>query len=395
MISQRQLFLNHVAQTSATPLMLEIERAEGCCLHSVDGKKYIDLISGISVSSVGHRHPKVISAIEEQLRKHLHVMVYGEIIQSPQVKLAEMLTKNLPASLHCVYFVNSGAEATEGAMKLAKRFTGRSEIIAFKNAYHGSTQGALSLVSDENFKVPFRPLLPGISHIEFNNHDDLKNISHKTACAFVEYVQGEAGAVEGNKDFLVALRKKCNETGTLIIADEIQTGYGRTGSLFAFEQYDCVPDILLLAKGMGGGMPLGAFISSKGIMQTLSFNPALGHITTFGGHPVSCAASLAILEIILEMDLKKEVERKEKLFRSLLHHKLIKNISGKGLLLGAEFQNAKTNHEVIVKCLERGLITDWFLFSPNKMRIAPPLIMQDEMIEESCKIILDSCDSVL
>lgn len=390
MLTHRQLFLNHLAQTSDQPMMLEILKAEGVELTDVSGKKYIDLISGISVSNVGHCHPQVVDAIKKQLNDYMHLMVYGEYILSPQTMLAKALCDLLPENLNSCYFVNSGTEAIEGAMKLAKRYTGRTEIIAFKNAYHGSTQGALSLISDEYFKNTFRPLLPDIRFIEFNNENDLKFITKKTACVIAEVIQGEAGAIVPEKGFHKTLRNRCDETGTLLISDEIQTGFGRSGTLFAFEQYDFIPDVVVLAKGMGGGMPIGTFVSSKKIMSSLTNNPVLGHITTFGGHPVSCAASFATLKVICEMNLKTEVEEKENLFRKKLVHKKIKNISGKGLLLAVEFENAKTNKKIIKRCIENGVITDWFLFAENKMRIAPPLIISNDCIINCCDIILKS-----
>ena len=394
MFSQRQLFLAHLAQTSNSPMMLEIVKADGVELTDVNGKKYIDLISGISVSNIGHRHPAVIEAIKKQLDDYMHLMVYGEYIQSPQVQLAKMLTELLPANLNSCYFVNSGSEAIEGALKLAKRFTGRTEINAFKNSYHGSTHGALSLNSNEYFKNNFRPLLPDVRFIEFNNKNDLKNISEKTACVVGEVVQGEAGAIAPEKDFHIELRKRCDETGTLLISDEVQTGFGRTGTMFAFEQYDFAPDILVLAKGMGGGMPLGAFISSNKIMNCLSENPVLGHITTFGGHPVSCAASLATLNILCSMNLKEAVE-KEKLFRNKLIHPAIKSITGKGLLIGVEFENAVINRNIIKQCIENGVIVDWFLFAENKMRIAPPLTITNDCIISCCNVILKCIDEII
>lgn len=390
MLTQRQLFLNHVAQTSTTPLALEIERAEGVYLIDHSGRKYIDLISGISVSNVGHRHPQVVQAIQQQLDKYMHLMVYGEYIQTPQVKLASLLTKLLPANLNSVYFVNSGAEAIEGAMKLAKRFTGRTEIISFKNAYHGSTQGSLSIMGSEEFKNAFRPLLPDVRQIEFNNFAQLSQITEQTACVFVEPIQGEAGAVTPQADFLKQLRAKCTEVGTLLVADEIQTGFGRTGTLFAFEQFGFIPDILCLAKGMGGGMPIGAFVSSKECMSSLTNNPILGHITTFGGHPVCCAAGIAVLEILAEGNLIAEVAKKEKLIRELLVHPKIKSIKGKGLLLAVEFESFEQNKSIIDKCIEAGVITDWFLFNAHSMRIAPPLTITEQEIRTACEIIVKS-----
>ncbi|MDP1746246.1 MAG: aspartate aminotransferase family protein [Bacteroidota bacterium] len=389
MLTQRQLFFNHLAQTSETPLALEIEKAEGIYLIDVSGKRYMDLISGISVSNVGHRHPKVLAAIHHQLEKYMHLMVYGEFIQSPQVQLAKLLSDHLPENLRSSYFVNSGSEAIEGAMKLAKRFTGRTEIISFKNAYHGSTHGSLSIMGNEEFKNAFRPLLPDIRQIEYNKISDLKQITTNTACVIIETIQGEAGAIIPQNDFLKLLKKRCNEIGALLVADEIQCGFGRTGKLFAFEHYDFIPDILCLAKGMGGGMPIGAFISSKEIMHSLTNNPHLGHITTFGGHPVSCAASAATLTVLLEEKLIEQVENKEKLFRSLLKHPKIKSINGKGLLLAIEFESYELNKKIIDKCIEKGVITDWFLFNSHSMRIAPPLTITEEEIATACEIILE------
>lgn len=390
MLTQRQLFYNHLAQTSETPLALEIERAEGIYLFDVSGKPYMDLISGISVSNVGHCHPKVISAIQNQLEKYLHLMVYGEYIQSPQVKLAKLLSDQLPEKLSSVYFVNSGGEAIEGAMKLAKRYTGRTEIISFKNAYHGSTHGSLSLMGNEEFKNAYRPLLPDIKQLAFNNINDLQNITIKTAAVFVETIQAEAGMVMPEGDYLNQLQIRCNKVGALLVADEIQCGFGRTGKLFAFEHYNFIPDILCLAKGMGGGMPIGAFIASKMLMHSLTNNPILGHITTFGGHPVCCAASLATLNVLLDDKLIEQIEQKEKLFRALLKHPLIKSIKGKGLLLAIEFENFEQNKKIIDNCILKGIITDWFLFQPSAMRIAPPLTITEKQITEACNTIL-SC----
>lgn len=389
MITQRELFIRHVAQTSPFPLALEIERAEGCYIYDTSGKKYMDLISGISVSNLGHCHPEVVAAVKEQVDKYMHVMVYGEYVQSPQVQLAELLASVLPASLSSVYFVNSGAEAIEGAMKLAKRCTGRKQFASFKNAYHGSTQGALSLMGDERLKQPFYPLLPDILSLRFNQQDDLQLITDLTAAVIVEPIQGEAGVVLPVSDFLKKLAERCAATGALLIFDEVQTGYGRTGRLFAFEHYGVVPDILCLAKGMGGGMPLGAFISSAKLMSFLSVNPELGHITTFGGHPVCCAAGYATLRIILAGDMMNMVQQKEKLFAERLKHKRIKNIRVKGLLVALELENFEQNKKVIDACVKNGLIVDWFLFNMKSMRIAPPLIITKEEIIKSCDIIID------
>jgi putrescine aminotransferase len=392
MISHRQLFLNSLAQTSESPLMLEIEKAEGIYLYGPHEKKYIDLISGISVSNVGHRHPKVIEAIKNQLDKYMHLMVYGEYIQMPQILLAERLKATLPSTLDSVYFVNSGAEATEGALKLAKRYTGRAEIISCKNAYHGSTNGALSVMGDEYFKQAYRPLLPGIRHIEFNNSEELNSISEKTAAIIIETIQGEAGIRIPTPAYIHALRKKCTENGTLLILDEIQAGFGRTGKFWAFEHFGIEPDVLLTSKGMGGGMPIGAFIASKKIMTVLTNEPILGHITTFGGHPVCAASSLATVDVILEEKLMEGVERKEKLFHELLKHPAIKEIRSKGLLLAVEFESYEVLKPIIDRAIEKGVITDWFLFCNNSMRIAPPLIISEEQIREVCKIILESID---
>jgi acetylornithine/succinyldiaminopimelate/putrescine aminotransferase len=334
----RQLFLKHLAQTSEFPLMLEIESAEGIYLYDKKGKSYIDLISGIGVSGLGHRHPRVVKAVKDQVDKYMHTLVYGEFVLSPQVQLATLLAEKLPAPLDCVYFVNSGSEATEGAMKLAKRYTGRYEIVSCKNAYHGSTQGSASLMSDPFFTQAFRPLLPGIRHIEFNNEASLHTISEKTACVIVETIQGEYGVQLPTDNFLKKLKARCDETGALLVLDEIQAGCGRTGSLFAFEQYGIVPDILLLAKGFGGGMPIGAFIASGEVMKVLSFEPLLGHITTFGGNPVCCAAALATLKELVESDLILKVKGKEKLFRDLLIHPKIKEIRSAGLMMAVEYR---------------------------------------------------------
>ncbi len=394
MLTQRQLFLSHLAQTTPFPLMLEIEKAEGIYLYDKKGKKYADLISGISVSNLGHCHPKVIEAIKSQLDKYMHLMVYGEYIQSPQVQFASLLAKQLPPNLSCTYFVNSGAEAIDGAMKLAKRYTGRSEIVSFTNAYHGSTQGALSIMGSETFKNAYRPLLPDVRIIEFNSEEQLSLITCNTAAVFVEPIQGEAGVIVPEKDYLKKLRQRCNETGTLLVADEIQCGFGRTGTLFAFEQYYFIPDILCLAKAMGGGMPMGAFISSKEIMHSLTENPMLGHITTFGGHPVCCAAGYSALSVLLEENLIQQVSEKEKLFKQLLIHPSIKEVRGKGLLMAVQFDSFETNKKIIDLCIEKGVITDWFLFNDSAMRIAPPLIITEQEIKDCCAVILESINEI-
>ena len=394
MLTNRQLFLLNTAQTSGTPRLLEVDRAEGPYLFDPSGKAYLDLVSGFAVSNIGHRHPKVISAIHEQLEKYLHVTVYGEFVQAPQVKFAEKLCTVLPEPLKSVYFVNSGAEATEGAMKLAKRYTGRSEIISCHNSYHGSTQGALSLMGNEYYKQAYRPLLPDIRFIHFNQIQDLNLITTKTAAVILETIQGEAGVRVPDPEYMLALRKRCDETGTLLILDEIQTAFGRTGKFFAFEHYGIIPDILLLAKGMGGGMPVGAFISSRAIMDSLKDNPILGHITTFGGHPVSCAAGLATLNVILEENLMDEVLEKETLFRKELVHPKIKEIRGRGLMLTIQLENFEQVETASRLCVERGVIIDWFLHCETAMRLAPPLIITREQIQEACGVIREVLDRI-
>ncbi len=390
MLTQKQLFLLNLAQTSNSPRLLEIERAESLYLFDGQGKAYMDLVSGFAVSNTGHRNPKVVQAIKDQVDLYMHLSVYGEFVQTPQVKLAQKITSLLPQTLNSVYFVNSGTEATEGAMKLAKRFTGRSEIIACKNSYHGSTQGALSLMGNEEFKQAYRPLLPGIKFINFNQQQDLEQITTETAAVIVETIQGEAGVRVPDLDYMLLLRHKCSQTGTLLILDEIQSGLGRTGKLFAFEHFNIVPDILLTAKAFGGGMPLGAFIAPKPIMDVLKENPILGHITTFGGHPVCCAAGLASLEVILEEDLMKAVPGKENLFRELLQHYEIKEVRGKGLMLSIQLSSFAQVESVSKRCIENGVIVDWFLHCETALRIAPPLIITLEEIEKACKVILEA-----
>ena len=393
-LSTKQIFLQHVGQTSAFPMSLEIDHADNIYLFDPQGKKYIDLISGIAVSSLGHNHPKIIAAVQEQAARHMHVMVYGEFVQSAQVQLAKAISDTLPDHLDSVFFVNSGSEAIEGGMKLAKRFTGRHEIIACHNAYHGSTHGALSLGSQETFKQAFMPLVPGISQIEFGAEEDLHQISDKTAAVFVETVQGEAGIRIASKQYFEALRRKCNETGTLLVLDEIQTGFGRTGKFWGFENYGITPDIITSAKGMGGGMPLGAFIASNEIMSVLQNDPVLGHITTFGGHPVSCAASLALLKELKNSKIYTHAEEKAELFRKLLVHPKIKEIRNLGLMMAVQLDSFEQVSKVIEKASALGLITDWFLFCDSAIRIAPPLIISDAQIEEASAILLKAIDSV-
>lgn len=387
MISQRQLFLNHVGQTSETPMGIEAEHAEGIYIYDTQGKRYIDMVSGVSVSNVGHRHPKVVKAVKDQLDKYMHLMVYGEYIQSPQVKYAKLLSDLLPDPLNSVYFVNSGSEANEGAMKLAKRYTGRNEIIAFRKAYHGSTHGALSIMSDYSFTRAFRPLLPDTKFLDFNKAEDLSQINEKTAAVFCESIQAEAGIIPADKEFMQALRRRCTETGTLLITDEVQTGFRRTGKLFGFMHYDIVPDIITIAKGMGGGMPIGAFAASKKIMDTLKNNPAPGHITTFGGHPVSAAAALASLEIIKDLD-ENEIFEKEKRFRQKLKKiSQIADIRGKGLFLSIRADCKIPMKEFSEVLMRNGLITDLFLFNSERFRIAPSLLINEAEIEECTNLV--------
>ncbi len=392
MLSNRELFFMYLGQTSSFPLAVEIERAEGVYMYGPDGKCYLDLISGISVSSVGHRHPEVVKAVKDQADRYMHLMVYGEFVQSPQVKLAELLVNHLPEPLNNVYLVNSGSEATEGALKLAKRHTGRTEIVSFRNAYHGSTQGSLSVMGDERMKKAFRPLLPDVRFLDYNQTEQLNQITPHTACVIAETIQGEAGAVVPTSEFLQTLRKRCDETGALLVLDEIQAGLGRTGKLWAFEHFEIVPDILLLAKGLGGGMPIGAFIASAEIMQSLTNSPVLGHITTFGGNAVCAAAALATVNLITRERLWESVPEKDMLFREKLKHPAIKSIRGKGLMLALEFDSFEQNKKIIDRCLEMGVLTDWFLFADNCLRIAPPLIIKNDEIEAACQIILNAIE---
>jgi acetylornithine/N-succinyldiaminopimelate aminotransferase len=394
MSSERQIFLQHLAQTSGIPLLLEVERAEGVWLHGKDGQCWLDLIAGISVSNLGHCHPAVVQAVQQQAATYMHTLVYGELVMSPQIELAKYLTRLLPEQLNQVYFTNSGAEATEGAMKLAKRFSGRAEIVSCYNAYHGSTQGALSLMGDEYWKAAFRPLLPGVRQIRYNLMEDLDSITRKTAAVFIDPVQAESGVTVPDKAYFKALRKRCHETGTLLVLDEIQTGCGRTGSLFAFESLDIVPDILLLAKGFGGGLPLGAFLAGREVMSVLSHDPVLGHITTFGGNAVCCAAALASLRTIVESGMVNDVNRKAQLFLDHLQHPAIQKISYKGLMMAVHLDDFDHLRQVIQLCLRKGVLTDWFLFASNCLRIAPPLIISDEEILFACSAIMASLDEV-
>ncbi len=386
-MNNRQLFLQHIAQTSQAPLALEIVRAEGTVLYDKDGKEYIDLIGGISVANTGHRHPLVVEAIKKQLDAYMHIMVYGEFVETPQVQYAKLLTDHLPPSLNSVYFTNSGAEAVEGAMKLAKRTTNRTRIIAFNNSYHGSTQGALSIIGSEYWRNAFRPLLPDVLHLDYGSFEALEFITEQTACVIAETVQAEAGVIAPSEEWIQALRKKCSESGTLFILDEIQTAFGRTGKLWGFEHFDIVPDIILLGKALGGGMPLGAFIADKKLMDAFTDNPVLGHITTFGGHPVSCAAGMAAMKVLLDEKMIDSVKEKEALFKALLVHSKIKTIRSFGLWLAVEFDSFETNKKVIDFCIANGVLTDWFLFASNCLRISPPLIISERQIEHSVSVI--------
>lgn len=395
-ISNRQLFLNHIGQVSPKPMELEIVKASGIYLSDTAGSSFIDFISGISVSNVGHCHPNVVKAIRKQSETYMHLMVYGEYIQGPQIDLAKALTALLPKNLNSVFYTNSGTEATEGALKLAKRVTGKTELICFRDSYHGSSHGALSVMGNEEFKQAFRPLLPDVRILKYNSIEDVNSyITSKTAAVILEPVQSETGYTVASNDFLKAIRKKCDEHGALMILDEIQNGFGRSGTFFAFEQTGIIPDILLLAKGMGGGLPIGCFISSQKLLNEFTHNPVLGNINTFGGNAVCCAASLACLETIQTEKLMDSVEDKSNLIRSLLIHPAIKKIKGKGLMLSLDFEDTDLNFKIIETCIKNGLIVDWFLFNTHSMRIAPPLIITEAEIKFACKIILNSIDQVV
>lgn len=385
-------FFQYQAQTTQFASGFEVARAEGSYIYGTDGKKYLDFVAGVSANTLGHSHPKVVSAIKEQADKYLHVMVYGEYAQEMPVKLCQLLADATPEPLEVTYLVNSGAEAIDGSLKLAKRFTGREEIISFKDAYHGNTHGALSVAGNEYHKREFRPLLPLVSFIEFNKEEDLEKISEKTACVIVETIQGAAGFLVPQNDYLIKLKKRCEEVGALLILDEIQPGFGRTGKLFAFEHYGIVPDILVMGKGMGGGVPVGAFMSSKEIMSSLSHSPKLGHITTFGGNPLIAAAAHATLKEVLESGLMNEVDEKEKLFRELLVHPKIKSINGRGLMLAVNLGSPEYTLNVAKRCMDKGLIVFWQLYYNQYMRISPPLTISKEEIAEGCKIILEVLD---
>ncbi len=388
MSAYRRLFLDHVAQTSEMPMIIEVESASGVYIYDVDGKAYLDFDSGIAVSSLGHCHPEVVAAVQQQVATYMHTMVYGEHIQVPQVAYATLLSSVLNNGLDAVYFVNSGAEAVEGAIKLARKATGRIEIISCAGAYHGSTIGAESLRSDYDFTRHFFPTLPGVRHIAFNNEADLDKITTKTACIVLEPVQAEGGIIVPENDYLQKVRQRCDQTGTLLILDEIQTGFGRTGHMFAHQKYGITPDILLIAKGMGGGMPIGAFVAARRLMSHFTKNPSLGHITTFGGHPVCVAAALATLNIMMSENIIPLVLAKEALIRNLLVHPLIKEVRSSGLMMGVELTRPDLLSHVIDTCRDRGLLTDYFLFNQASFRIAPPLIISEDEIVKGIQIIL-------
>jgi acetylornithine/succinyldiaminopimelate/putrescine aminotransferase len=392
---REEVFFHKLAQTTPHAYQLTIERAEGVYLYAPDGKRYIDMISGIAVSNVGHRHPHIIQAIKNQLDHHLHVMVYGEFIQSSPNQLADKLTSLLPASLNCCYFVNSGTEANEGALKLAKRKTGRTEMIACAKSYHGSTHGSLSVSGNEKKKNAFRPLLPDVQFIEFNKREDLTRITDRTACVIIETIQGDAGVRIPSREYLTALRKRCDECGVILIFDEIQCGMGRTGTLFAFEQFGVIPDILTIGKAFGGGLPIAAFIADEQLMNMLTFDPPLGHITTFGGNPVCCASALAMLEVIEQENLLASVESKGKLIESLLHHPAITEIRRAGLMFAIDFHSAELVNRIVACAKDKGVICYWFLSHPNSFRIAPPLTITESEIREACTLIRESIDEAL
>ncbi|HCV15015.1 MAG TPA: aspartate aminotransferase family protein [Rikenellaceae bacterium] len=389
----RELFFKHIAQTSSSPLGIEIERAEGVFLYTPDNRKILDLVSGVSVSNTGHGNKEIIESVKAQIEKHMHLMVYGELIQSPQSQHAHLLAEQLPSSLDSVYYVNSGSEANEAALKLAKRDTGRREMISFYNSYHGSTHGALSVMGNEEFKNSFRPLLPNVKHICFNNFADLEQITSKTACVIAEPVMAEGGVILPQIGYLQALRERCTQTGALLIFDEIQTGFGRTGKLFAFQKYGVTPDILTLAKALGGGMPLGALVASQSLMKDWQSNPVLGHITTFGGHPVSCAAALASLKLLLKESWIDEVNEKSAIFvEALKDHPKVKEIRAAGLLIAVDLVNEEYAKRVLPLLIEEDILSDWFLFCPTAFRIAPPLIIDRDQCEMAAQRVKKALD---
>lgn len=382
-------FLKYQAQTSPYPLLMEVSHAKGSYIYDTNNKAYLDFVAGVSACTLGHSHPKVVKAVQEQTEKYMHVMVYGEYIQASAVALSKLLAENLPEPLDTTYLVNSGTEAVEGALKLAKRATGRSQLISAVNAYHGNTQGSMSVMGAEHRKQAFRPLLPDVDFIRFNNEEDLQKITHRTAGVLLETIQGSAGFVPPQNDYLAKVKQRCEEVGALLILDEIQPGFGRTGTLFGFQQYNVVPDILAMGKGMGGGMPVGAFTASKKLMHLLSDSPKMGHITTFGGHPVIAAASLATLKEVVETNLMEEAIRKEELFKSLLKHPKITDVRGRGLMLAMMVKDEELANHIVLEAMNKGLILFWLMFEPKAVRITPPLTISDEEIKEGCHIILD------
>ncbi|MFZ4679448.1 MAG: aspartate aminotransferase family protein [Flavobacterium sp.] len=391
----KQDFLKYQAQTSPYPLGMEISHAVGSYIYDTNNKKYLDFVAGVSAVSLGHQHPKVNQAIKDQLDKYSHVMVYGEYAQHPSVAYCKLLVENLPPNLNKVYLVNSGTEACEGALKLVRRVTGRSQLISCHNAYHGNTMGSMSVMGFEERKQIFRPLIPDVDFITFNNEEDIQKITTKTAGIILESIQGGAGFIEPQNDYLVKIKKRCEEVGALLILDEIQPGFGRTGKLFGFENYNVIPDVIIIGKGMAGGMPVGGFVANEKYMDLLSHDPKLGHITTFGGHPVIAAACLATLEEILEKDYSNQSLAKEKLFRELLVHPLIEQIRGKGLMLAAMTKNSEITNKVILKCQEKGLILFWLLFESCAIRITPPLTISENEIREGCSIFIEAMDEIL
>ena len=387
-------FFTYQAQTSPHPLAIEVSHARGSYIFDTSGKAHLDFVAGVSACSLGHCHPKVVAAIEKQANAYMHVMVYGEYIQQPAVAYSKLLAQHLPKPLETTYLVNSGTEAIEGAMKLARRFTGRSEIIAARNAYHGNTFGSLSLMDYEERKAPFRPLLSAIRHIAFNSRKDLEKITEKTAAVVLETIQGGAGFILPEDGYLEAVRKRCDEVGALLVLDEIQPGFGRTGKLFAFEHFHCIPDVLVMGKGMAGGLPIGAFTASYEMMASLKESPMLGHITTFGGNPLIAAAALATLEEITGSTIIQETLEKEQLFRSLLKHRLIREIRGKGLMLTLIMENAEIANDLVLSCAQKGLILFWLLFEKRAVRITPPLTISETEIKKGCEMLLEALDTL-
>lgn len=387
-------FFKYQAQTTFYPLEVEISHAKGSYIYSTDGKKHLDFVAGVSACTLGHQHPRVVNAIKEQLDKYLHVMVYGEYIQKPAVDFCKLLAQHLPPTLNKTYLVNSGTEAIEGALKLAKRVTGRTQLVSCVNAYHGNTQGSMSILGNEERKRAFRPLLPDVDFITFNNQADIQRITEKTAAVVLETIQGSAGFITPENDYLLKVRKRCDEVGALLILDEIQPGFGRTGKLFGFQHYNVVPDVLVMGKGMGGGMPVGAFTANEKLMDLLAHDPKCGHITTFGGHPVIAAASLATLQVLLETDLMEQTLVKEKLFRELLKHPLIEEIHGKGLMLAPMTPSEEITNQVILKCKEKGLVLFWLMFEGKAIRITPPLTISEDEIKEGCAILIEALNEV-